>query len=219
MKMKLKITYDNEAKLGFEKGWGFSCLIELEDEKILFDTSWDGNVLLSNLKKFGVRPEEIKRAVISHAHWDHLGGLPHIRRQDLQVYVPQSFSRRLREELASRFELHEVKDAQQIRDGVWTTGELGKEIKEQSLVVKTSKGLMVIVGCSHPGVRKIFSMAEKFGKIWGVVGGMHGFKDYKVLKGLNLISPSHCTVNKKKIAELFPDAYVEGKAGLEIALR
>jgi 7,8-dihydropterin-6-yl-methyl-4-(beta-D-ribofuranosyl)aminobenzene 5'-phosphate synthase len=216
--MKLKIAYDNEAKPGFEKGWGFSCLIELEDEKILFDTGWDGNVLLSNLEKLGVRPEEIKRVVISHAHWDHLGGLPHIRRQDLQVYVPQSFSKRLRGELASRFDLHEVKDAQQIREGVWTTGELGKGIKEQALVLKTSKGLVVVVGCSHPGVRNIFSVASKFGKIWGVVGGMHGFDDYALLEGLDLIVPTHCTANKRKIAELFPEAYVEGKAGLEIVI-
>jgi 7,8-dihydropterin-6-yl-methyl-4-(beta-D-ribofuranosyl)aminobenzene 5'-phosphate synthase len=216
--MKLKIVYDNEARPGFEKGWGFSCLIELEDEKILFDTGWDGNVLLSNLEKLGVRPEEIKRVAISHAHWDHLGGLPHIRRPDMQVYVPQSFSKRLRGELASRFDLHEVKDAQQIREGVWTTGELGKGIKEQALVLKASKGLVIIVGCSHPGVRKIFSAASKFGKISGVVGGMHGFDDYALLEGLDLIVPTHCTVNKRKIAELFPEAYVEGKAGLEIVI-
>lgn len=217
--MELKIVYDNEASPGFEKGWGFSCLIELGDERILFDTGWDGNVLLSNMKKFGVRPEGIKRVVISHAHWDHLGGLPHIRRRDMQVYVPQSFSRRLREELASRFELHEVKGPQEIREGVWTTGELGREIKEQSLVVKTGKGLVVVVGCSHPGVRNIFSAASKFGGIFGVVGGMHSFKDYEVLEGLGLMVPSHCTVNKKKIAELFPEVYVDGKAGLEIALK
>jgi len=216
--MKLKIVYDNEAEPGFERGWGFSCLVELEDEKILFDTGWDGNVLLSNMKKFGVRPEEIKRAIISHAHWDHLGGLPNIRRRDLQVYVPQSFSRRLRDELASRFDLHEVKDAQQIREGVWTTGELGKEIKEQSLVVKTPKGLVVITGCAHPGLKNIFTVASKFGKITGVLGGMHGFDDYVLIKNLTLISPSHCTINKKKIAELFPEAYVEGKVGLEVVL-
>lgn len=42
--MKLKILYDNEAKPGFEKSWGFSCLVELKDEKLLFDTGWDGIV-------------------------------------------------------------------------------------------------------------------------------------------------------------------------------
>lgn len=155
----------------------------------MFDTDWDGNVLLSNLKKFGVQPEEIKRVVISHAHWDHLGDLPHIRRRDMQLYVPQSFSKHLKGELASRFDLHEVKDARQIREGVWTTGELGERIKEQSLILKTSKGLVVIVGCSHLGVRKIFSAASKFGRISGVVGGMHSFKDYALLKGLDLIVP------------------------------
>lgn len=216
--MKLKIVYDNEAKPGFEKGWGFSCLIELEDEKILFDTGWDGNVLLSNMRKFGIEPEEIKRIVISHAHWDHLGGLPHVRRQGVEVYVPHSFSKRLRDELASRFDLHEVKGAQKIREGVWTTGELKDGVEEQSLVLKTRKGLVVLVGCSHPGVQKIFSAASKFGKIWGVVGGMHGFDDYELLKGLDLIVAAHCTVNKKKIEELFSDAYVEGKAGLKITL-
>jgi len=76
MKMKLKIAYDNKAKPGFKEGWGFSCLIEMEDEKILFDTGWDGNILLSNMEKFGIRPAEIKRAIISHDHWDHAGGLP-----------------------------------------------------------------------------------------------------------------------------------------------
>jgi len=217
--MNLKILYDNEAEPGFEKGWGFSCLVELEDESILFDTGWDGKVLLSNMKKFGVRPEGIKRVVLSHAHWDHIGGLPRIRRREMQVYVPQSFSKRLRGELAARFDLREVKGPQKIREGVWTTGELGKGIKEQSLAVKTEKGLVVIVGCSHPGVRSIFSAASKFGKIWGVVGGMHGFKDYEILEGLGLIVPTHCTVNKKKIAELFPESHIEGKAGLEIPLK
>lgn len=216
--MNLKILYDNKAKPGFEKGWGFSCLLELADEKILFDTGWDGNILLSNMRRFGIRLEDIKRVVLSHAHWDHIGGLPHVRRREMQVYVPQSFSRRLRDELASRFELHEVKDAQKIRERVWTTGELGRGIKEQSLVVETDKGLVVLVGCSHPGVRNILSAASKFGKVWVVVGGMHGFNDYEVLDNLGLIIPSHCTVNKKKIAELFPETYVEGKAGLEITL-
>lgn len=216
--MDLKIVYDNEAKPGFEKGWGFGCLIELEDERILFDTGWDGNVLLSNMSKFDVKPDDIDRVVLSHAHWDHIGGLPHIQRKEMHAYVPHSFSKHLRNELASRFHLHEVKDPQEIREGVWTTGELKNEIEEQALVLKTSKGLVVIVGCSHPGVRRILSAASKFGKIWGVIGGMHDFEDYEVLEDLDLIVAAHCTVNKEKISELFPDAYVEGKAGLEITL-
>jgi len=216
--MKLKIVYDNEAKLGFKEGWGFSCIIEMENEKILFDTGWDGNILLSNMEKFGVRPAEIKRAIISHDHWDHAGGLTHIAKKDIQLYVPRSFSRRFKSELSSRFELHEVESAQQICKGVWTTGELGKEIKEQSAVLETKQGLIVIVGCSHPGVRNILSSAARFGKVVGIIGGMHDFDDYDALKGLKLIGPSHCTVNKRKIMEMFPEASIEVKAGVEITI-
>jgi len=36
--MDIKILFDNEALDGFKKGWGFSCLIETAEKKILFDT-------------------------------------------------------------------------------------------------------------------------------------------------------------------------------------
>lgn len=212
--MKFKIVYDNEAIPGFGRGWGFACLIEAGGRRILFDTGWDGNLLLSNLRRFGVGVKEVNTVVVSHAHWDHLGGLPCLR--GLQLYVPRSFSRPLKEELASRFELHEVRGPQEICEGVWTTGELGGGIKEQSLVLKTGRGLVVVVGCSHPGVRNILSAASGLGKVFGVIGGMHGFRDYGALRGLKLVAPAHCTVHKERIAELFPDAYFEVRAGKEI---
>lgn len=216
--MKLTILYDSEAEKGLMKGWGFSCLLELESENVLFDTGWDGRMLLFNMKKLGKNPGQIKKIVISHSHWDHMGGLPYLLRKGVEVYVPQSFSKHLKEEIASRSDLREVDGARKICEEVWTTGELGERIKEQSLIVKTGSGLVVFVGCAHPGLRKIFTIASRFGKITGVVGGMHGFRNYALLKGLSLIMPSHCTANKGKIAELFPEACVEGRAGLKITL-
>lgn len=216
--MNLKIVYDNEAKPGFERGWGFSCVVELEDDRILFDTGWDGRVLLSNLKNFGIYPGNIGGVVLSHAHWDHIGGLSHVRRKGMEAYVPHSFSKHLREELDDRLSLHEVKSPQKICEGVWTTGELGNEIKEQSLVLETEEGLVVLVGCSHPEVRKILSAASEFGEVKGIVGGLHGFEDYEVLEDLDPVVATHCTQNKRRISKLFPEKYVEGGAGLEINL-
>gem|GEM_PF-5959152 len=61
-------------------------------------------------------------------------------------------------------------------------------------------------------------MVSRWGRIAGVVGGMHDFEDYGVLRGLDPIVPCHCTAHKGRIAEPFPEAYEEGRVGLEILL-
>jgi len=162
-------VYDNEALPGFGRGWGFSCLIERGEERVLFDTGWDGALLRSNLEELGVRPEGIGRVVLSHAHWDHLGGLTHLLRKNMHLYVPASLSKHLKEELSSRSRLHEVRRAGRIGGGIWTTGELGGEVREQALALKTGKGWVVVVGCAHPGLRRIFSVVLRWGRIAGVV--------------------------------------------------
>ncbi len=216
--MDFRIVYNNDAKAGYREGWGFSCLIELEKEKILFDTGWDGNILLSNLDNLDVQPENIDKIVLSHAHWDHIGGLTHVMRPNMAVYLPESFSEHLKAELESRMNLYEVEGPQKIMEGVWTTGELENKIEEQSLVIKTNKGLVVLVGCSHPGVPKILTASSQFGNLYGIIGGLHDFEEYSALEDLDLIVATHCTKKDEKIEELYPDSYVEGKAGMEISL-
>ena len=99
--MKLKILYDNKARECFKPAWGFSCLVEA-DEKILFDTGWDGNLLLYNMRRFDINPGDIDKVVISHDHWDHAGGLSYILNEigNVEVFVLKSFSMRLKREKA-----------------------------------------------------------------------------------------------------------------------
>lgn len=214
--MNLKILYDNEAREGLKRGWGFSSLVTMPDEKILFDTGWDGGVLLSNMRKMGEKPEEITLLVLSHSHWDHAGGISHLQIRDREMWIPRSFSNHLKKELTCRFDIHEVEEPGAIRDGIWTTGELGAETKEQSLVIETKKGLLVLVGCSHPGVPQILEAASAFGDPWGIVGGMHEFEEYGALEGLDLIIPTHCTVHKQEILTRFPNASMKGGVGLDL---
>ena len=216
--MKFKILYDNRAKPGFESGWGFSCLLEKEGEKIIFDTGWDGRVLTKNMERFGDSPENIEKVVISHSHWDHSGGLSAIRNKNLEVYVPLSFGNHIEGESSSRFKLIKVKDPQKITNGVWTTGELKNKEEEQALVVETKNGLFILVGCSHPGVDKIVEAASNFGKVIGIIGGLHKSTDYDVLEKMEKIVCSHCTAHKKEILKRFPEAYMDGEVGLELEL-
>jgi 7,8-dihydropterin-6-yl-methyl-4-(beta-D-ribofuranosyl)aminobenzene 5'-phosphate synthase len=213
--MKITIVYDNcLGKAGLRTGWGFSALIEIENSpSILFDTGADGATLLHNMKRLDINPEHIGVIVISHAHDDHTGGLWDILEMNnqAQVYLPASM---MAGSSGGRVTL--VKQPMQISDDVFSTGEL-RGI-EQSLAVKTGMGIIVVVGCSHPGVSQIIDTASKFGKVYGIIGGLHGFRDFNRLQGLSLICPCHCTQYQSEIRRLFPEQYVACGAGLELEL-
>jgi len=220
--MRITIIYDNEtSKKDLIPDWGFACLVEAYDKTILFDTGAKGAILLGNMKTLNIDPESIEIVVISHAHWDHTGGLADFLKENSNVslYIPSSYSI----PPDSAREIITVKESMEICEGIFSTGELqgseqvpyGGEI-EQSLVVNTDKGQVVISGCSHPGVKNILEAASTYGKIHALIGGLHGFNEFKLLKGIPVVCATHCTQFKAKIKSLYPDTYTEGGAGLII---
>ena len=213
--MKVTIVYDNEAKKeGLIADWGFSCLIEGDNiPAILFDTGASGSTLLHNMRELGIDPSTVRIIVISHAHGDHTGGLSAILQanKDAELYVPASFHG-----IIPGRRVTTVTGPLQISEQVFSTGEL-KGI-EQSLGLKTDKGIDVLVGCSHPGVGNIIDAASRFGKVYGIIGGFHGFRDFKRLEGLSLICPCHCTQYKSEIRRLFPEKCVDGGVGMTLEL-
>jgi len=211
--VKLTIVYDNEVKqAGLKADWGFSCLIEVENlSPILLDTGASGSILLRNMNKLNIKPGDIGIVVISHSHGDHTGGLRDIMEanRDAELYLPHS----LRVEISGR-KVTRVKQPLEIRSGVFTTGELGNI--EQSLVINTDKGLLVVTGCSHPGVGNILDAASAFGKVYGIIGGFHGFHDFDRLGSLSLVCPCHCTQYKSEIMRVLPQKCIRCGAGLII---
>jgi len=214
--MKVTVIYDNEVKKkGLRAGWGFSALIESEKApRILFDTGADGPTLLHNMNELNIDPKNIAITVISHAHYDHTGGLSEVLKQNetAELYLPSSF----RTAFPSRKVTTVGKDTVQICENVFSTGEL--EGVEQALALKTEKGIFVVTGCAHPRMQGILEAASKFGKVYGIVGGFHGFHDFRVFEGLSLIYPCHCTQHKKDILDLFAGKASECGAGLVIEL-
>lgn len=163
------------------------------------------------MSKLNIEPTDIEEIFISHAHNDHTGGLStFLRINTVPVYVPPSYQR-----LAGSTVVP-VNRPMEIHENIFSTGEL--KGREQSLVVKTEKGLVVIVGCSHPGVGTILNAASQWGDVTALIGGLHGFTNYELLKDLDLVCATHCTQHKSEIKSRYPDKYVEGGAGKIIEL-
>lgn len=191
---------------GLETGWGFSCFIERKGHSLLFDTGWDGEQVLTNAERMGVDLGSVRSIFISHEHWDHMGGLARILAvtRDPTVYVPASISKRLKAEVGSRADLVEVSGPLDLGDGLFSTGEMGTGVKEQSLLIEEEGGLVVITGCAHPGLGNILDLARKRGKLKAVMGGFHGFDRLDTLDDVGRIFPCHCTYHKDVILERFP---------------
>jgi len=203
--MKLTVLYDNEIfkkELGLKSDWGFSCLIQNNDETILFDTGAKGEILLDNMKKLGINPNDINKIIISHEHWDHNGGLKTLvsLKNNVEIY---RFEKRF---FNKNIKTIIVKEPMKISDDIYTTGRLkGSPVDEQSLVLKTNKGNYILTGCSHPGVIEIIKNAKKIDNIVGIIGGFHGFKELQIFEELDYICPCHCTKYKNKILRIYPD--------------
>jgi len=211
--MKITIVYDNETALeGLTPGWGFSCVVQAYGVTILFDTGADGRVLLDNMKQLGIEPLVVDEIFISHDHGDHTGGLAEfLAMRPVTCYVPSSCR-----EPQGAARVVQVGDPLEIHGGIYSTGELGGF--EQSLVVDTGAGVAVVAGCSHPGVGSILEAASTRGTPRALVGGLHGFRDFSLLRGLDLICPTHCTQARSEIEGLYPGQHVEGGVGTVIEL-
>jgi len=112
-----------------------------------------------------------------------------------------------------------VDEPVEICQNVFLTGEMGDQIKEQSLIINTSKGLIIVNGCSHPGIVNILKQAKKIldKPIYLVFGGFHlvGTPDAELQEiirnfkeiGFMKCGATHCTGDKA--IGLFKDAYGE----------
>jgi 7,8-dihydropterin-6-yl-methyl-4-(beta-D-ribofuranosyl)aminobenzene 5'-phosphate synthase len=217
----LTVIYDNAANQDLIGSWGFAVLIETNSETLLFDTGWDGTLLLKHMRKLHIDPNDIKKLILSHQHWDHMGGLPEILQANpgIKVYVPASFSENLKTEIRKRAILIEIKEPVEISQGIRSTGELGDKIKEQALILDTGNGCYVLTGCAHPGLATILDTALVYGKVKGILGGLHDSEDFERLKGLEIIAAGHCTAHKEKIKEIFPSEFIEIEVGLRLDLK
>ena len=234
--IKITIVFDNYAYLGgFPTLWGFSCFVETGETTFLFDTGSNGRVLLRNMEKLDVDLKKAEALILSHPHWDHIGGVDSVleAHPNLHLYVPDSLSKHLIRDLDAQSLGVTVIDSepQKILPSTYTTGTMGN-IGEQSTIIDTDKGLIVITGCAHPGISHIAARAIEILRkpIYLLMGGFHLMYDNpeqinEVTEtldalGVQYVCPTHCSGDLaiSMFREYFGERYFQGGTGRTLML-
>ena len=141
----LRCIVDNAVSRGSalwgEHGVAFS--IETPDGSLLFDTGQSGDVLLHNAVRMEIELKHYDALVLSHAHYDHTGGLEQffsLSRPDVALYAnPDLFRKRYsirkgqtrsiglrisETDITRHAHLHLSAEPVEILPRVWTTGEI-----------------------------------------------------------------------------------------------
>ena len=87
----------------------------------------------------------------------------------------------------------------EIDQNIYSSGQIGKSIKEQALLLKTRNNeIIILVGCAHPGLENFIMKAQEVSKVIAVIGGFHSFQKYSYLEGIDFIG---------SIQKRFPDQF------------
>jgi 7,8-dihydropterin-6-yl-methyl-4-(beta-D-ribofuranosyl)aminobenzene 5'-phosphate synthase len=183
----------------------------------------------------GIEPSEVSLVVVSHEHGDYVGGLPVFLDVNprVTVFVPVAAKRCLNlSQVSPETTIVRVTDVTELCPDIYSTGPLGRRPVEQSLVLDTGQGLVIITGCAHPGVVKIVETVQRhLGKhVAALIGGFHliGQEPDEIaticanLKkaGVTRVGPCHCSGDRARehFRKEYGDRYINVGVGKQIRL-
>jgi len=229
--LNIRILVDGKVNVGKLMGEaGFAALVDifyndLSNRRLIFDTGGATPALVHNLKQMEIDISTVDMIILSHGHWDHIGGLMEmIAKKGKKIPVllhpsalePKIFTDDKGKEhhigiknYFSPDELSEVAEIitsikpYEIRDGVWTTGEVPRTNDFENLTGTLSKihtvrngertpdlieddlslifqlkddSIVILAGCCHSGIVNTINHATHItgsANISAVVGGLH----------------------------------------------
>jgi 7,8-dihydropterin-6-yl-methyl-4-(beta-D-ribofuranosyl)aminobenzene 5'-phosphate synthase len=196
-----------------EKG-GLSLFVKFDGEIILFDTGDESGPLLKNLEELGLDAAQIDAVAISHSQSERVDGelleLLSATEGKPKTFVPAQAIEAILQQNPDANVVAVAKPTRVLPDA-WIVGPMQLETEggasvEQALVLDQPDGLVVIVGCSFPGVASVVQQVKEvfgFRRIKLLVGGFHlhatSKKEIKEIslslqqKGVKSLALSQCT--------------------------
>ena len=238
--MKVSVIFDNLAEEGYIPAWGFSAFIETsKGERVLFDTGNSCRVWEHNASKLGIDYESFDHILLSHFHWDHIGGaldIAYFSRRKKHFLTTDGFSKVFVTEIVKNgHQVSLVREPYRFSENLLSLGALKTNIGnlyEHSLLVFENGNYILVVGCSHPGIlniaRRAISLTGKPPRL--IIGGFHflGMDEITITAiaeellelGVDFVAPCHCTgePGREIFASVFGNRYIEVKAGTVIEL-
>jgi len=219
----IRVIYDNYIRIeDLKPDWGYSIVIEGLDKEVLFDTGTKPDIFENNFRKMGINADRIDLLVISHEHGDHTGGIPAFvkLKRDIPVIIPEPFSDTFKKKmLGLGLEPILVDEPAKICENLYSSGVFDYQIPEHALILNSKKGLVVMTGCSHPGIVEMLKeIKSTFNKnVYMVFGGFHLLEKSEKemntilseMKALGVVKcgATHCTGDSQ--IEMFKRAFGE----------
>lgn len=85
-------AFGKDAK-GVVQDFGFASVINYKGKMILFDSGTDARTFEKNLKAMKIDLRKIDIAIVSHGHYDHIGGFDYLTSVNpkVKIYAPNDF--------------------------------------------------------------------------------------------------------------------------------
>jgi len=191
--MEITILCENSSSnIGYLAEWGFSAFIKIKKLNILFDTGYS-KVYQHNAKQAGINLDKTNFIVLSHFHKDHTGGLQfHNFKTHKKIILHPQILEKLpvneSEKIKNDFEVITSKKSLEFSKDIFYLGEIPRRnnfekgtykkdemLDDSAIAIRSSKGVIVITGCSHAGICNICEYAKKLTgqKLYAVLGGFH----------------------------------------------
>ncbi len=237
MVIRLVVVVDNEYcpyRRDVYGEWGLSIYVDLGNRAVLFDTGASSEVFRNNFQVLGLDMNKVVMCIISHEHGDHTGGLGYVVEFCHKVPILLPSPSRLARELSGLCRVELNVDEYKVTDGVYAINFTRSFIPEQCLVIEVGNHVILVTGCSHPGIEHMVrTIMGRFRKdIALLIGGFHLFNlppseavqmadKFCRMKGLEKICPLHCTGRTftQALRERCPEKYVPGHTAAIIEIQ